>query len=175
MPGCSARSALPNSVHRRTEGGPGGRSGSQFLLTQRSPQLSCYHTHSIALKFTIDKRPDLGYGCACYLEQSRDQAASLTPLDSALPRHLAFCTILVQISPLQSALTDTPPATPLESALTKKTGEGGVSACSGPMCLCVPACPDLVGVANPMFSAACSLSYLSLRSFPRSHPLFSAT
>ncbi len=175
MPGCSARSALPNSVHRRTEGGPGGRSGSQFLFPQRSTLFSCYRTHSIALKFTIDKRPDLGYGCACYLEQSRDQAASLTPLDSALPRHLAFCTILVQISPLQSALTDTPPATPLESALTKKTGEGGVSACSGPMCLCVPACPDLVGVANPMFSAACSLSYLSLRSFPRSHPLFSAT
>src|SRR6266849_1515558 len=75
------------------------------------------------LQFTIDKRPGLWYGCACYLEQTRHVAAPLTPLDSALPRNLAFCTILVQISPLESALTDTHPVTPLESALTKTRGE----------------------------------------------------
>src|SRR6266404_1903823 len=58
------------------------------------------------LQFTIDKRPDLQYDCACYLEQIRHHATPLTPLDSALPRNLAFCTILVQINPLQSALTE---------------------------------------------------------------------
>src|SRR5258707_734206 len=36
-----------------------------------------------------------------------------------------FCTILVQISPLESALTNAPLVTPLESALAKTPGEGG--------------------------------------------------
>ena len=40
--------------------------------------------------------------------------------------HLKLCTILVQISPLDSALTGTLSVTPLESALTKKGG-GGVT------------------------------------------------
>src|SRR4029077_13872581 len=38
--------------------------------------------------------------------------------------HPKLCTILVQISPLDYALTDTAAVTPLESALTKKGGEG---------------------------------------------------
>ena len=54
--------------------------------------------------------------------ESKDLSCSLTPLDSALPWNLAFCTILVQISPLESALTDTPLVTPLDSALTKTPG-----------------------------------------------------
>ena len=87
--------------------------------------LSSYAIHPITLKFTIDKRPDLWYGCACCLEQTRHHTTALTPLDSALPRNRAFCTIFVQISPLESALTDTPPATPLESALTKTPGGRG--------------------------------------------------
>ncbi len=41
------------------------------------------------------------------------------------------------------------------------------------LCLRVSACPDPVGVANPMFSVVCRLFVLSLRSFPRSHRLFS--
>src|ERR1700687_368091 len=44
--------------------------------------------------------------------------------ESALTRTARFCTILVQISPLDSALTDTPPVTPLESALTNTPGGG---------------------------------------------------
>src|SRR5216684_8793056 len=76
------------------------------------------------LQFTIDNRQDLWYGCACYLEQTRRYAVPLTPLDSALPRNLAFCTILVQISRLESALTDTSLVTPLECTLTKTPGEG---------------------------------------------------
>ena len=49
----------------------------------------------------------------------------LNPLEYAVPRHLRFCTILVQISPLDSALTDGPPVTPLEYAVTE-TGGGGL-------------------------------------------------
>src|SRR5260370_32273183 len=45
-------------------------------------------------------------------------------LECAVPSTLRLCTTLVQISPLDSALTDTPSVTHLESALTKK-GEGG--------------------------------------------------
>lgn len=76
------------------------------------------------LQFTIDKRPDLWYGRVCYLEPTRLHAAPLTPLDSALPLALGFCTTLVQITPLESTLTDTPPVTPLECALTKTPGRG---------------------------------------------------
>jgi hypothetical protein len=47
--------------------------------------------------------------------------------ESALTRTARFCTILVQISPLESALTDTPPVTPLDSALTNTPGGGGGS------------------------------------------------
>ncbi len=50
-------------------------------------------------KFTIDIRPDLWYRYACYLAQTRHSAATLTHLDSALPRGLASCTIFVQITP----------------------------------------------------------------------------
>ncbi len=106
------------------------------------------------LQFTIDRRPDLWYGCACYLEQTRRHAAPLTPLDSALPRNLAFCTVLVQISRLESTLTDTSLVTPLECTLTK-TPEEGVSPPSS-----VPCC---VSVVNPLLSSVCSLFALFLR------------
>jgi hypothetical protein len=33
-------------------------------------EFSFHAIHTIALKFTIDKRPDLWYSCACYLEQT---------------------------------------------------------------------------------------------------------
>ncbi len=90
------------------------------------PALSfaCHRTHSIELKFTIDKLSDLGYHFVCYLEQTRHAAPPLTPLDSALTGTARFCTILVQISPLESALTERAPASPLESALTKTPGVG---------------------------------------------------
>src|ERR1700676_4588794 len=48
----------------------------------------------------------------------------LSPLECAVPRPTEFCTILVQITPLDSALTDTVPVTPLESAVPKKGGRG---------------------------------------------------
>src|SRR5258708_1142128 len=73
----------------------------------------------------MNNRPDLGYHFFCYLNQPRHATPPLTPLDSALTRKVGFCTILVQISPLESALTDTPLLTPLESALTKIPGVGG--------------------------------------------------
>jgi hypothetical protein len=47
-------------------------------------EISFHAIHTIELKFTIDKRPDLQYDCACYLEQIRYHAAPLTPLDSAV-------------------------------------------------------------------------------------------
>src|SRR6266851_6718184 len=46
----------------------------------------------------------------------------LSPLECALPRSIGFCTILVQISPLESTLTDWPLVSPLECAVTKKGG-----------------------------------------------------
>ena len=106
------------------------------------------------LQFTIDNRQDLWYGCACHLEQTRHHAAPLTPLDSALLRNLAFCTILVQISRLESALTDTSLVTPLECTLTKTPGEG-VSPPSSVPCR--------VSVVNPLLSSVCSLFALFLR------------
>ena len=106
------------------------------------------------LQFTIDNRQDLWYGCACYLEQTRRHAAPLTPLDSALPRTLAFCTILVQISRSESALTDPSLVTPLECTLTKTPGEGVSPPSSVPCC---------VSVVNPLLSSVCSLFALFLR------------
>src|SRR5260370_7904104 len=41
------------------------------------------------------------------------------------------------------------------------------------LCLRAAACPDLVGVANPLFSGICCLFPVSLRSFLHSLPLFS--
>ena len=41
------------------------------------------------------------------------------------------------------------------------------------LCLRAAACPDLVGVANPLFSGICRLFSASLRSFLHSLPLFS--
>jgi hypothetical protein len=41
------------------------------------------------------------------------------------------------------------------------------------LCLRAAACPDLVGVANPLFSGVCCLFPVSLRSFLHSLPLFS--
>jgi len=41
------------------------------------------------------------------------------------------------------------------------------------LCLGAAACPDLVGVANPLFSGICCLFPVSLRSFLHSFPLFS--
>ncbi len=126
-----------------------------------------HRIHPIALKFTIDRRPDLWYGCACYLEQTRRHAAPLTPLDSALPRNLAFCTVLVQISRLESALTDTSLVTPLECTLTKTPGEGVSPPSSVPCC---------VSVVNPLLSSVCSLFALFLRPpsflFSNLEPLF---
>src|SRR5258707_15351543 len=46
----------------------------------------------------------------------------LNPLECALPRSIGFCTILVQISPLESTLTDCALVSPLEYALTKTGG-----------------------------------------------------
>src|SRR5260370_26031232 len=105
---------------------------------------SCTAFIPLPLQFTNGKAPGLWYGCACYLEQTRHQAAPLTPLDSALPRNLAFCTILVQISPLESALTDTS----LVTRTYKNTG-GGVSPPSS--------VPRRVSVATPLLSVICSL------------------
>src|SRR4029077_9952486 len=48
----------------------------------------------------------------------------LSPLECAVPRHGPFCTILVQISPLDSALTDRPLVSPLECALAETGGRG---------------------------------------------------
>ena len=48
----------------------------------------------------------------------------LNPLECALPRRRGFCTILGQISPLDSALTDGPLVSPLECALTETGGRG---------------------------------------------------
>jgi hypothetical protein len=82
------------------------------MLVLCNPVLTCSHIpkmpaiHSLAstYKFTIDIRPALWYGCACCLEQTRPLAATLTRLDSALPRTLAICTVLVQITPSESTL-----------------------------------------------------------------------
>ena len=43
-----------------------------FVLCRRGAvfEFSFRAIHSIELKFTIDRRPDLGYGCLCYLEQT---------------------------------------------------------------------------------------------------------
>src|SRR6266851_4301199 len=49
----------------------------------------------------------------------------ISPLECAVPRNDEFCTILVQISPLDSALTDSPPISPVECALTETGGRGG--------------------------------------------------
>src|SRR6267378_1606125 len=51
----------------------------------------------------------------------------ISPLECAVPRSIGFCTILVQISPLESTLTDWPLVSPLECAVTKKGGGGGGS------------------------------------------------
>jgi hypothetical protein len=56
----------------------------------------------------------------------RSPLSPLSPLECAVPKHSKFCTILVQITPLDSALTDTLPVTPLECAVTKKGGYSGV-------------------------------------------------
>ncbi len=110
---------LPNRGRPQDKDYPTSRPQPKDLLPR--PQSS----QNSALKFTIDKRQDLGYHFVCYLKQTRRLAPPLTPLDSALTRNVEFCTILVQISPLESALTDTPHASPLESALTKTPGVGG--------------------------------------------------
>ena len=47
-----------------------------------------------------------------------------SPLEYADPKNVKSCTILVQINPLDSALTDRAPLSPLEYALTKKGGRG---------------------------------------------------
>src|SRR5712691_9618522 len=109
---------LPNRGRPQDKDYPTSRPQPKDLLPR--PQSS----QNSALKFTIDKRPDLGYHFVCYLKQTRRIAPPLTPLDSALTRNVEFCTILVQISPLESALTDIPLLTPLESALTKIPGVG---------------------------------------------------
>jgi hypothetical protein len=46
------------------------------------PALSfaCHRTHSIELKFTIDKLPDLGYHFVCYLEQTSLTAPAIPAL-----------------------------------------------------------------------------------------------
>jgi hypothetical protein len=67
-------------------------------------QLSAIHSLASTYKFTIDIRSALWYGCACYLEQTRHPATTLTRLDSALRRNLAICTIFVQITPSESTL-----------------------------------------------------------------------
>src|SRR5712664_626978 len=48
----------------------------------------------------------------------------LSPLECALPRSVGFCTVSVQISLLESALTHARPVSPLECAVTKKGGRG---------------------------------------------------
>jgi hypothetical protein len=96
----------------------------RFCFSRRVGLSLRQSTEPFRLKFTIDKRPDLGYHFVCYLEQTRHPAPPLTLLDSALTGNVESCTILVQISPLESALTDTPLASPLESALTKTPGVG---------------------------------------------------
>src|SRR5579859_2077623 len=53
-----------------------------------------------------------------------DPFLHLSPLECAVPSTIEICTILVQITPLDSALTDTLPVTPLESAVPKKGGRG---------------------------------------------------
>ena len=110
---------LPNRGRPQDKDYPTSRPQPKDLLPR--PQSS----QNSALKFTIDKRPDLGYHFVCYLDQTRHATPPLTPLDSALTWNVGFCTILVQISPLESALTDIPLLTPLESALTKIPGVGG--------------------------------------------------
>jgi hypothetical protein len=76
------------------------------MLVLCNPVLTCSHIHSLAstYKFTIDIRPALCYSCACCLEQTRHPAAPLTRFDSALPRTLAICTVLVQVTPSESTL-----------------------------------------------------------------------
>jgi len=77
----------------------------------------------------------------------------------------------VNISAILSTLRILPGATGLPTMV------GVYYPCSLALCLCASACPDLVGVANPIcrpfvFSCLQTL-FLSLRSFPRSHQLFS--
>jgi hypothetical protein len=55
------------------------------------------------------------------------QIAPLTPLDSALPSDSQPAENKATLSPVECALTRLSPATPLESALTKNTGGGGLS------------------------------------------------
>ena len=62
-------------------------------------KLLAIHSLASTYKFTIDIRPGLWYGSACYLEQAHHPPATLTHLDSALPRAEASCTIFVQITP----------------------------------------------------------------------------
>ena len=47
---------------------------------------------------------------------------TLTPAFTSLTKTRPNCTKIVQITPLESALTDAAPVTPLDSALTKKGG-----------------------------------------------------
>ena len=52
-------------------------------------------------------------------------SVKLTPLECAVPNQAESCTISVQITPLESALTNCDSVSPLDSALTKNRGEGG--------------------------------------------------
>ena len=59
------------------------------------------------------------------LRESVCKQMTLSPAFATLTKTRPNCTKIVQITPLESALTDAAPVTPLESALTEK-GDGGV-------------------------------------------------
>ncbi len=60
-------------------------------------EFSFHAIHSIELKFTIDKRPDLGYHFVCYLEQTSRNALPLLPLSPLFP---SACALLNSLAAL---------------------------------------------------------------------------
>ena len=61
------------------------------------------------------------------LEKKRVTAQSANSLRFNTYSTFEICTVLVQITPLESALTDSGPVNPLECALTKNRGRGWVN------------------------------------------------
>src|SRR5579864_5031474 len=89
----------------------------------------------------------------------------LSPLECTVTRPSKCCTILVQITPLDSALTDTPTITPLECAVTKQGGGGTHQA---PWCAFAPCSGHPFDPAPPVARAsACAPTSQDTRNRPR--------
>src|SRR6267378_5344124 len=106
----------------------------RLLTSLPSENSGVIHSQSCTYKFTIDKRPDPYYGCACYLEQT----SHTVPTTQAVTLALSIsCSLLLLLLQLPSFVFNR-----LRPLFPKHPGGGWIVCVATLAC---PACPELPG------------------------------